>query len=402
MQVLVTDGNQRAALAVTRSLGRRGISVVVGETAARSLASSSRYSSRHVVYPSPRRHPEEFYGFLLAFLRSTRIDVLMPITDVATHVVASHKNELEVHARVAAPDFEPFDFVTNKWRLLQRARELSIPIPRTDFVRGPEEVPEILGRLRYPVVVKPSRSWVLTERGWSQTSVHYAGSESALLRLYRDTEFLRYPSLIQEQIVGPGLGLFLLFDRGAPVTFFAHRRLRELPPSGGISVLRESIPVDPSLKDHALRLLGPLNWHGVAMLEYKLDHRTGTPCLMEVNGRFWGSLQLAIDAGVDFPFLLYQLALGHDVQAPHSYQVGVKTRWLLGDLIHTLRRVLGKEPSLHLPPGFPSRARTVVSFLKFYGPGLHYEDFACGDPTPFLFETAQHLKNLLGSNRTDG
>ena len=102
--------------------------------------------------------------------------------------------------------------------------------------------------------------------------------------------------------------MFALFDRGRLVAEFSHRRLREKPPAGGASVLSESLPVDPRLREFALRMLGPIGWHGVAMMEYKQDRRTGDFVLMEVNGRFWGSLELAVAAGVDFPFLACQLA----------------------------------------------------------------------------------------------
>jgi hypothetical protein len=198
------------------------------------------------------------------------------------------------------------------------------------------------------------------------------------------------------------LGIFLLFNRGAPVAVFGHRRLRELPPSGGISVLRESVPVDPLLRDSAVRLLARLSWHGVAMAEYKLDRERGTSFLMEVNGRFWGSLQLAIDAGIDFPFLLCQLATENAVQPPDAYQVGVKSRWLLGDFLHTLRRVGCRERDLHLPPGYPSRLQTVISFFRFYDAGLRYEDAASGDLSPLLFDVLHRVKNVARRQKTNG
>src|SRR5205823_2531443 len=135
--------------------------------------------------------------------------------------------------------------------------------------------------------------------------------------------------------------------------------LREKPPSGGVSVLRESVPVDPIVRDQAIRLLGPLGWHGVAMLEYKQDRRTGTPYLMEVNGRFWGSLQLAVDAGVDFAYLAWQLALGHRPEIAPSYRVGVKSRWLLGDLDHLLTRLGTRDRDLQLPDLASSKLRTL-------------------------------------------
>ena len=57
------------------------------------------------------------------------------------------------------------------------------------------------------------------------------------------------------------------------------------------------------------KILGHVAWEGVAMVEF-LVADDGTPYLMEVNTRFWGSLQLSIDAGVDFPYLLYQVFAG--------------------------------------------------------------------------------------------
>ncbi len=394
-RVLVTDGDERPALAVTRSLGRRGIEVLVGAEKKGSLASSSKYCAGHVTYPSPYRDHHGFCEFLLDFVQRGQIDALIPITDVTTHIVALHKAELEEAVKLPIPDYSAFDFVSDKWKLLKHAQEIGIAIPRTHFVPGAEGLGEVVGELRYPVVVKPARSRVLTESGWARTQVRYAGSETDLFRLYRETAYLGFPSLIQERINGLGVGLFLLFDRGNLVAVFSHRRLREKPPSGGVSTLRESIPVDAGLKSQAVELLRPLGWHGVAMVEYKLDRRTGEPLLMEVNGRFWGSLQLAIDAGMDFPYLLYRLAVEGCVEAPAAYEIGVTNRWLLGDLDHALARLFKKERDLDLPEGFPSRFRTAVEFAKFYRSGLRYEPLSLTDPIPFFHELSDYLRDLF-------
>ena len=399
-RVLVTDGDERPALAVTRSLGRRGIEVLVGAENERSLASSSKYCAGHVTYPSPYRDHHRFCEFLLDLARRGQIDVLIPITDVTTHIAALHKAELEGGVRLPIPDFSAFDFVSDKWTLLKHAQETGIAIPRAHFVRGAEGLGEVLGELRYPVVVKPARSRILTESGWARTEVRYAGSETELIGLYREAADLGFPSLIQERINGAGVGLFLLFDRGNLVTVFSHRRLREKPPSGGVSTLRESIAVDARLKSQAVELFKALGWHGVAMVEYKLDRRTGEPLLMEVNGRFWGSLQLAIDAGMDFPYLLYRLAMEGCVEAPAAYEIGATNRWLLGDLDHALARLFKKECDLDLPDGFPSRFRTAVEFAKFYRPGQRYEPLSLADPVPFFHELSDYLRDLFRKRST--
>ncbi len=210
----------------------------------------------------------------------------------------------------------------------------------------------------------------------------------------------RRPSLVQQRIVGPGLGVFVLFDRGTAVADFAHRRLREKPPAGGTSVLSESAPVDAALREQAVRLLEPIRWHGVAMIEYKQDRATGDFFLMEVNGRFWGSLQLAIDAGVDFPFLAYQLATGQRPLGRQPYAVGVKNRWLAGDLDHLLLRLFRDEKSLHLPDGAPSKWSALADFMKFVQPGLRYDVGTRGDMRPWLYELRQYAAGLFGSRRT--
>jgi len=398
MKALVTDGDERPALAITRSLGRRGISVLVAEERPASLASSSRYCAGHVTYPSPYRRPEAFQRFMEDFVRRERVDVVVPVTDVTTALTCRNRAAIERYSAIAAPPFDAFDLASDKSSLLRSAVRCGIPIPRTHFVDGIASLRPIAGCVEYPAVVKPARSRIFTDRGWVGTRVHYASSEADLWRLYEQTDYLAsFPSLIQQRLVGAGTGLFVLFDHGRLIAAFAHRRLREKPPSGGVSVLCESIQVAPRLRDDAVRLLGPLGWHGVAMLEYKEDASTGNRFLLEVNGRFWGSLQLAVDAGVDFPYLCCQLALGRPPDAPPAYRVGVRNRWFIGDLDHLLSRLCHADRDLCLPDGAPSRWRTLLDFLKCTRPGVHDQVARHEDPGPFLYELRRYARNASAS-----
>jgi len=396
MTVFVTDGDQRPALAIVRTLGRRGLRVMAGEEGPASLASTSKYCARHVTYPSPYRDRRAFDQFLADFVVREHVDVVMPVTDVTTRAVCANQARLERHCALAVPPFGAFELVTNKARLLEYAASCGVPIPRTHVVDGAPRLPDVLERIVYPVVVKPVQSRVPTEHGWEAGGVHYAHGRAQLEELYQDHDvFSRHTSLIQERIVGPGVGVFVLFDRGTLVADFAHRRLREKPPAGGASVLSESAAVDARLRDHAIRLLGPIGWHGVAMIEYKQDQTSGDFFLMEINGRFWGSLQLAIDAGVDFPFLAWQLATGQRPEAQRPYAVGVKNRWLCGDIDHLLMRLFRSEQSLHLPAGTPSKWRALADFLKFAEPGLHYDVTTRDDVRPWLYELRQYAGALF-------
>src|SRR5690606_10583890 len=156
--------------------------------------------------------------------------------------------------------------LADKWELVQLAQRIGIPHPISTHYRN---AAELLGADRsaaqFPIVLKPcqSRRW-LRDR-WLTTSVHIAHSETELPLPLDDKPYPRdYPFMTQQYIEGHGAGIFALYDNGKPVTFFSHRRLREKPPRGGVSVLSESAPLDPQALRHARALLDAVQWHGVA------------------------------------------------------------------------------------------------------------------------------------------
>src|SRR5262249_40991218 len=150
----------------------------------------------------------------------------------------------------------------------------------------------------------------------------------------------------------------------------------------------ESVALDPPLLDHAERILEALKWHGVAMVEFKRDARDGVSKLLEINGRFWGSLQLAVDSGVDFPYLLYRQAVDGDIDPVFSYRVGVRLRWWLGDLDWLLIRL--RERGSLAP-----RRQALREFLRPSGSTTRAEILRRDDPAPAIRELSQYLQALL-------
>jgi predicted ATP-grasp superfamily ATP-dependent carboligase len=375
------------------------MSVLVGEERPHSLAASSRYCAGEITYPSAYRRPDLFGRFLVELVTRERIDVVMPVTDVTTHAAARHRDSLCGASACAIPELEAFELAADKRRLLDAASACGITIPKAIAIDSAASLAQVLPSIGYPVVIKPTRSRIPTSDGWMPTSVHYADNQATLLGLYRKTPYLAdYPTLIQQRVVGPGMGVFALCDRGRPLTMFAHRRLREKPPSGGASVLSESVAVDPALRLQAERLLGQLRWHGVAMLEYKQDQATGQSVLMEVNGRFWGSLQLAIDAGVDFPYLTTQLARHEVIDAPANYALAVKNRWFLGDLDRLVTLVFRDIGDF--PPGCRTRWQAVHDFIRTSG--ARNETLRRDDPKPGFHELWTYVAATITSIRSRG
>ena len=394
--VLVTDGHERSALAVTRALGRAGVRVVVGAETARSLAGASRHCIDSWLYPSPLSDPSKFISSIVEAAGRFDVAVIMPVTDATMQVIAAQRDRFPTSMTGAVPSVDRYDLVSDKYRLVQLAHELGVPIPDTIFVEDGHLPKDMSNVGDYPLVVKPGRSLVLADGIWTKTTVHHVANRQELEKLYRETPYLQRPSLLQRRVEGEGQGIFAICDQGAPLALFAHRRLREKPPSGGVSVLRESIELPKAMVEYAVRLLQNIGWHGVAMVEFKVERETGIPQLMEINGRFWGSLQLALDAGINFPFLLYQLATHQPVAVPrYGYRTGVKSRWLLGDLDHLLIRTFNSDKVLRLPPGYPSRTQCALEFMRFFQKDLHYEVESRDDPAPALYELQMYLKDLV-------
>jgi predicted ATP-grasp superfamily ATP-dependent carboligase len=199
--------------------------------------------------------------------------------------------------------------------------------------------------------------------------------------------------MLQEFVPGSGLGVFLLLDmQGRTCAEFAHRRIRDIRPTGSGSVLRESVPVDGRLRELAVALLRKMEWWGVAMVEFRTDERTGGVVLMEVNGRFWGSLQLALDAGVNFPAILIDVAGGQS-PTPPPFHAGVKVRWWLGDLARTAS-VLKGRPSGY-SGHFPTRWSAVRDMLGPQPTGTIGEVYRSGDPWPAAAELLARLRAVL-------
>lgn len=390
MRVLVTNGDTRPALAITRSLGRQAHEVIVAAERHPSLASASRFCAGHEIYPAPDQGGDAFARAIADIVVRRQIGLLLPVTEITTTLIAENRHLLPTRCALPLPATEALRIANDKSKVLALAVELGIPVPQTVTIVSKAQAVD-LAAMNYPVVIKPARSRVPTPSGWISAGVDYAADADELQRKLANQPAELFPVLLQERIVGPGVGVFACYQDGRCVALYSHRRLREKPPSGGVSVLAESVQLDSEASGQAESLLSHLRWHGVAMVEFKRDDRDGSLRLMEINGRFWGSLQLAIDAGVDFPALVARMAQGEAVDPVLSYRVGVRTRWFLGDL-DALLAILTRSPArLHLPAGHPGRLRTLWRVLRPWQAGQRNEIMRPGDRGPGWFEIRQWL-----------
>lgn len=398
MNILVTDGENRSALAVTRSLGRRGCNVLVTGRELGSISASSKFCRKAFKIPDPLKNGGSYSEAIVEIVIREDIDVIFPMTEQSVYCLNNARERLGKRITLACPPPEKMEAISNKYKLFQMAEKLGVSIPETIYVLSADDFPGKRTRISgFPVVVKPAYSKIEDGDRIISTRVMYAASLSELNRLYETKpELLRYPSLIQELIVGEGTGLFTLFDHDRHLALFSHRRLLEKPPSGGVSVLSESVPLDDEMVASARKLLSAVDWQGIAMVEFKRDGRDGRAKLMEINGRFWGSLQLAISSGIDFPALY--LDYNFD-KKPASlladYRVGHNLKWFFGILDHLIIRIKSGERLLEFPSDFPSRWQVTKELLKGGDANTSFDVYDSEDMKPFFSEVKSYIKDLF-------
>lgn len=340
-RALVLDGHCDAAIATVQSLGRLGVRVDVASKERRSLACRSRYARR--VVEQPDVVPSELARWLdgLAYSEPTPT-LVVPSTEAS--LIAMRRLPASHPLRLCAPlpPDASLDIALDKLACAGAALAAGMAVPRTRVVRPCSRDPE----WDYPTVLKPTRSKLVVQGKLVTAEAVIAQDPQQRERYLR--RWCPTASVIEQECVpGAGFAVSVLCERGSVRWHFAHHRLHELPLHGGPSTYRQAITAPPAILAACTRLMRHLDWHGVAMVEFKGDMGNSTPRFLEVNPRLWGSLGLAVRAGVDFPRGLLDLAEGRPVGPQPTYAVGLRARNLPRDALRLRSAIAsGVGPSL--------------------------------------------------------
>jgi len=386
--VLVFDGNQRSSLAVTRSLGKiDNTTIIVTDSGESALAGSSRYCALYLKCPSPQDYPAQFIDWVKNAIFEHGITHLFPCTEITSQTLLMNQEALP-NCILPFPSIDTLQSIANKHRLLELADKLNIPYPKSIYYKNVDEV-NLNTNFQFPLVIKPSVSNLWIGDRWINSAVSVARDIEDLKAQLKDEYFSHGDFMLQEFVPGHGAGVFLLYNKGEYVAQFSHKRINEKPPSGGVSTISESVIPEANLLSMSKQLLSEAKWHGVAMIEYKMDG-SSRAMLMEVNTRFWGTLQLAIDAGVDFPRLLWEISDNPPKPSiPVTYKVGIRLRWVLGDI---------DSFYLYLRSNKYSLTQKLKRTLTFLTPSLwrtRHEINRLDDIKPALYELKIWLKDLI-------
>jgi predicted ATP-grasp superfamily ATP-dependent carboligase len=344
----------------------------------------SRYKSGFDLYRSHYANEEGYVEGLIAIVKKRGIDLVLPGHN-DTEILARHRARLPQVVDALLPDADHCALFNNKSRAYEFAVKCGIPVPHRFAYKT-------LADLRAQLSERSSQHYVvklLTSN--SAKGVFHAGSAKEALtiveRLIKDFDLqeARFPQ-VEEKVVGDGWGCSTLYWHGVPVSFFSHRRLREKIATGGTSTLREAV-ANAEVEQAAKKIFDSIGWHGLAMCEFKVCSDTGKFWFIEVNPRMWGSIPLAIAAGVEFPYLAW-LCATQGVDAAKQYQatqrvrLGWRARWLLGDLTVVSQQLLSGKLSAAYQTLLQAKADST-------------DDFFWDDPLVFFGEVGAYIANSV-------
>lgn len=368
----MTESQYKHTLGAVRALSKKSFEVhTFGRRMGQASLSRAIKSSTIVNYSSN----EQLVTALLQTLDIKGIDALLPIGSESVSVIQEHRELFSEKVRFALAPNESLTLALDKSRTLDRARELGIECPETWIFPTLEIFKAEIPKLKLPLVVKSASEISKFGPYYLYSS---ADLEKLLLRFELSETFLTTSMIVQKIVRGPGLGFFALYQEGSCKRLFMHQRIRETPSSGGSSWAAKGLN-NHDLEEAGLKLLDSLNWHGPAMVEFKLDESTGRPSLMELNPKFWGSLDLAIESGVDFPSDTVRVALGDSLKANFEFDSKKFFVWPL------------EEPSKFL------RDREIQK-------PIYQTNIKFSDPAPALYQSLQKFvlsvtsKSALMSN----
>jgi len=371
---LVLDGSTGPGLAVMRSLGRAGWTVLapVGSRAAR-----SRYAAGTVELPDPVREPDAYAAHLADLVDRGELDVVVPCTDASLEAAWGVVGK-RPRPRVLGGDARTVETALDKVRCLQAAEQHGFPVPAWSAPSSRTEALEALERIGLPCVAKPRRSFERRGQQLEHRRHMFVESPADLDQALSVRSAGELP-ILQEYVPGRALSVSAVVHDGEVVAAVARETFTFHPIAGGTSVWKRTVERGDVGVEQALGLLQVIGLEGLAEVEYQVGH-DGVPRLMEIGARVHGWVPLAIAAGVDLPLLAARIAVGESVRPVPSYRAGVEMRWPAGELLR-LRAVLG--PRAALPPGV-RRGQVLAGVWPPWRPGMRYDGVDVADPRPSL------------------
>jgi len=393
--VILAHSFTRSGLAVARSLGRQGLTVISVATNSDHMVARSRYVSENVVAPDPVTDEFGFAEAVAALAKQHDAELVIPITDAALTALNENRSCFDGQQCVALPPYAAVVNVLDKRQNLAMAESLGVPCPQRYDLRRREDVPDMVGTLGFPIVLKDPGPGDLPPERPLPFRIAIAEDRTELDRLLDQVDACDVTPLFQQRIVGASICICMFAIEGELIASHSYTSYRRSTREG---IAREIIELDPVLAEYSRQMIKELRWTGVAHTQFLVNPETGTCAYMETNGRFWASTQGSFNAGWDFPRWLYEYYVNGKRPDVGRIDIGSRTVFRRGDIENLLRYLGGREVA---PPGYAGKWPAVRQTLGDFRPGVHSDVWQWSDLRPALHDFRQlvnwtNVKKLLG------
>lgn len=366
--VILTYCWNRVGYTILKSLHQKGLKVWAADTSKRNICSMSKFCTGSFTYPDPFTEEEAFIQVLKDKVAELRPRVLMPTHDESV-VIMRHRDEFPADLIIPYEGEEKLLLLANKAKSTELARKAGVPVP--DVYKSIDEVKS------YPVVFK-------TVIGNSAKGVFFPKDREELVKLM--DEHKNEETLLEEWIGGTDYSVDCVRWDGFCKTSVYHALVTKTD-GGGTTTQREIVYM-PQLAAAALKLMDAVDFHGVCGLDFRYDAEKNKIAYIETNARFTGGLATPVAAGFDIPWIVYKLATEGKYTEPINVRIGTRTKWILGDIITLVGRILKFKWNL-------SELRRVFSFSGFDA----YDDFCKDDKRAILGEFSYYFGKLLKNGK---
>lgn len=366
--VILTYCWNRVGYTILKSLHQKGLKVWAADTSKRNICSMSKFCTGSFTYPDPFTEEDAFIQVLKDKVAELRPRVLMPTHDESV-VIMRHRDEFPADLIIPYEGEEKLLLLANKAESTELARKAGVPVP--EVYKSIDEVKS------YPVVFK-------TVIGNSAKGVFFPKDREELVKLmdkHKDEE-----TLLEEWIGGTDYSVDCVRWDGFCKTSVYHALVTKTD-GGGTTTQREIVYM-PQLEAAAQKLIDAVDFHGVCGLDFRYDAEQNKIAYIETNARFTGGLATPVAAGFDIPWIVYKLATEGKYTEPINVRIGTRTKWILGDIITLVGRILKFKWNL-------SELRRVFSFSGFDA----YDDFCKDDKMAILGEFSYYFGKLLKNGK---
>lgn len=308
--ILIPNIQDRAASTSMLALTEAGYIVWGGVTEKKFKSVKSLVSkcNKIMVHPDASNEHSMFKKWLIELLANNDDLIVLPVNEAVVFASISISNTMAFDKRFVMPSKSSLNFSLSKYQATKAAKEAGLCVPVTKYIKlanGTWGKHEALS-----VHPKQILKW---DNGLSVDGKYVFGSNvsvSSLAELEEvcaELNHVKCNVILQKMVPGYGCGAFVFRYGGRTILRFSHRRLHEVPWTGGTSSLAEPF-YDQEVLDAAERLLDFIEYEGVAMVEFRKEVGK-PPVFLEINGRLWGSIGLALGAGFNFPLAMIECHL---------------------------------------------------------------------------------------------